>query len=49
MSDGRIYVTTDRSAPGLMRYGLHRELSSDTDDTDYEPGMDLEDIEPTGW
>lgn len=33
-----IGVVTDAAAPGLMLYGLHRQLASDTDDTDYEPG-----------
>ena len=35
-----VRVVTDAAAPGLMIYGLHRDLSSDTDDTDYEPGED---------
>ena len=33
-----VSMLTDSGAPGLMIYGLHRELASDTDDTDYEPG-----------
>ena len=31
-------VVTDCGAPGLLIYGLHGDLASDTDDTDYEPG-----------
>lgn len=33
-----ITMVTDNGAPGLMLYGLHRKLNSDTDDSDYEPG-----------
>lgn len=30
--------------PGLMIYDLHRNLSSDTDDTDYEPGVEKKEV-----
>jgi len=41
MSAGRrlLGIVTDGSAPGLMKYGLHRELPSSSEDEDFNPSM----------